>query len=399
MILFEEALERVRSWSRSVSPMPVEQVPLAESANRVLAAAAVADAPYPRFDNSAVDGYAVGNPKDGQAGARLRVAARIRAGDPPLGMPIAEGCCARIFTGAPVPPECWGIAMQEDVDTPDEGTVVLRADVQQGQHIRRAGTDIAEGEAVVEEGERLNAGHVALLATLGIVRPQVRARVPVALFTTGDELVGAEDQPAPGQIRDSNGPMLHALTRGLGCEASNPVHVRDSGEELEAAVRKAAASHRVIVMTGGASVGEHDFAPSVAARLGEVVFHGVAIRPGKPILFATIGEAALFALPGNPAATFVGFHLFVRECLAGLQRERYQARWTPVRLMNEHRTRERDDFLRATLDWSTTPPEARATREQGSFALRSLAEADCLVRVPARSSHQPGGVLSAMVLG
>lgn len=398
MIPFEEALQCVRAWSRRARPMQTEHVRLLDSGNRVLAETVVADAPCPSFDNSAVDGYAVGHAEDSQAGVRLRLAGRVRAGDPPRAEPIALGSCVRIFTGAPVPEHTWGIAMQEEVETLDEETIVLRGEVREGQHIRRAGSDIAEGEVVLEAGERIQAGHVALLATLGIPQPSVRTRVPLALLTTGDELVGAAEQPEPGQIRDSNGPMLFASATRLGCEVSAPAHVQDSGEELEAALRKAAASHRVIVMTGGASVGEHDFAPSVAARLGEVMFHGVAIRPGKPILFAAIGESALFALPGNPAATFVGFHLFVRECLAGLQRERYRPRWIPVRLMDEHRTRERDDFLRASLDWSRTPPEARLAREQGSFALRSLAEAECLVRVPAGVCHRPGDVLPAFLL-
>ncbi len=399
MIPFEEALERVRTWSHGARPMPVERVPLDDSANRVVAARALADAPYPRFDNSAVDGYAIGHAEDGREGASLQPAARVRAGDPPLAEPIAQGTCVRIFTGAPVARDTWGIVMQEDVDALDEGSIVVRTEVLHGQHIRRAGSDIAQGEVVLEAGERINAGHVALLATAGIAQPQVRARVPVAVITTGDELVSAEEQPAPGQIRDSNGPMLFALARRLGCEASKRAHVRDSEEDLESALREAAASHRIIVMTGGASVGEHDFAPSVAARLGEVLFHGVAIRPGKPILFAALADTALFALPGNPAATFVGFHLFVRECVAGLLRERYEPRWTQVRFIDEHRTRERDDFLRATLDWTATPPEARATREQGSFALRSLAEAECLVRVPAGAEHQPGHMLPALLLG
>ncbi|MEW5884683.1 MAG: molybdopterin molybdotransferase MoeA, partial [Armatimonadota bacterium] len=370
MISFEEALERVKTWSQRASPMAVESVSLARAPGRVLGADARAQEPYPRFDNSAVDGYAIGCAEDGQAGSTLQVAARVRAGDAPLADPVAPGTAVRIFTGAPVPPEAWGIVMQEDVDALDDGGIVVRAEAHPGQHIRRAGSDIASGEVVLEAGERINAGHVALLATLGIPEPSVRARVPVAVITTGDELVDASVAPGAGQIRDSNGPMLYSLGSSLGCDVSAPRHVRDSGEALEGALREAAASHRIVVMTGGASVGEHDFAPSVAARLGEVLFHGVAIRPGKPILFAALGDTALFALPGNPAATFVGFHLFVRECVAGLLRERYEPRWFQVRFMNEHRTRERDDFLRATLDWTSTPPEARATQEQGSFALR-----------------------------
>lgn len=398
MIPFEEALECVRAWSRRASPMQTEHVPLFDSANRVLATSAGADAPYPRFDNSAVDGYAVGYAEDGRAGARLRLVGRVRAGDPPRTEPIPLGSCVRIFTGAPVPTHTWGIAMQEDVEAVEEETIVLRGEVREGQHIRRAGLDIAEGETVIEAGERLQAGHVALLATLGISQPSVRVRVPVALLTTGDELVGAGEEPGPGRIRDSNGPMLFALATRLGCEVASPAHVRDSGEELEAALREAAESHRIIVVTGGASVGEHDFAPSVADRLGKVLFHGVGIRPGKPVLFAVLGETALFALPGNPAAAFVGFHLFVRECVAGLLRERYEPKWIPVRLMDDHRTRERDEFLRASLDWSAAPPQARVAREQGSFALRSLAEAQCLVRVPAGVSHRPGDVRPAMLL-
>lgn len=398
MIPFEEALECVRSWSCQVNAMPPESVALQDAVNRVLAENAVAKDPYPRFDNSAVDGYAIGFPEDGVTHARLRVMGCTRAGDPPMTAPIERGTAVRIFTGAPVPPGTWAVLMQEDVVPDGEGHIVSIADASESQHIRRAGTDIAPGSTVAEEGSRTNAGHVALLATLGITKPTVRQQVPLAIITTGDELVPASGNPAPGQIRDSNGPMLYALAHRLGCDISPPTHVRDNQGDLEREVRSAQVRCRIVVITGGASVGEHDFASSIAARLGNVHFHGVAIRPGKPILFASLGETALFALPGNPAATFVGFHLFVRECVAGLLREHYEPRWIQVRLMAAHRTRERDDFLRARLHWGATPPEALVTQEQGSFALRSLAEAECLVRIPAGVEHQPGQLRQALLL-
>lgn len=399
MIPFEAALDRVRAWSSLAAPMPAECVTLDEAADRVLADDAVAEDPYPGFDNSGVDGYAIGCAEDGKAGATLRLSGRVRAGDPPPTEPIAPRTAVRIFTGAPTPPGAWAVVMQENADARDDGILVVKADAHAGQNIRRAGIDIAPGDKVIQQGERLTAGHIALLATLGITNPKVRARLPVAILTTGDELVPVSERPAPGQLRDSNGPMLFALARGLGCAVSTPLHVRDSREELERAVLDAAQSHRIIIVTGGASAGDHDFAPSVAAHLGDVLFHGVAIRPGKPILFASLGDGALFALPGNPGATFVGFHLFVRECVAGLLRERYEPAWASVRLMEAHPTRERDDFLRATVHWGTTPPEARTTREQGSFALRSLAEAECLVRVRGRAEHKPGDLVRALLLG
>ncbi|MER3413389.1 MAG: hypothetical protein C4341_03960 [Armatimonadota bacterium] len=398
MIPFEEALESVRAWSRNVDPMGVERVSLADAIGRVLATDAVADAPYPRFDNSAVDGFAIGCAEDGRAGAALRVVARVRAGDPPLTSPIAAGTAVRIFTGAPVPAGTWGIVMQEDVTLLDDLVVLVKVAAQEGQHVRRAGSDIKSGMTTVGAGERINAGHVALLATLGEPEPEVRARVPVAVLTTGDELVPAHQSPAPGQIRDSNGPMLFALAQGIGCAVSPPSHVLDSGEELERAICEATSSHRIVLITGGASVGDHDFVPSVIRRRGDVSFHGVAIRPGKPLLFASVGGTALFGLPGNPAATFVGFHLFVRECVAGMQRERYEPRWVAVQYTEQHEACERDDFIRATLDWGASPPEARAVQEQGSFALRSLAEADCLVRIPAHAEHQPGQLRKALLL-
>jgi len=390
-------MEAVQQWALSASPQPTERVPLSESLGRVLAEPAAADSDYPGFDNSAVDGYVLGCEEDACQGTELRVAGSIVAG---AAVPQApeQGTCYRILTGAPVPDASYAVIMQEDVERIADDKIRLAASAQPGSHIRRRGSDFRRGDVLLHAGTRLNPGHLGLLATLGISQPCVRAQPRVAILTTGDEIVRADEPKSASQVRDSNGPMLSALTRCFGGDTVLVAHVYDNAATLEQEMRNALDAARVVVVTGGASVGDRDYAPVVAGRLGEIAFHGVSVKPGKPTLFATAGDQAILCLPGNPGATFVGAHLYLRAMIAALQRERYTPRWLTVQFRDAHRARDRDDLLRARLDWSTSPPTAFTEFEQGSFALTSLAECDCLVRFPAGEEHRPGDLRQAMLL-
>ncbi|GIV03338.1 MAG: molybdopterin molybdenumtransferase MoeA [Fimbriimonadales bacterium] len=396
-VSLNEAMETVSAWAAQAQAQATESVPLDRACGRVLAEPAAAQTDYPAFDNSAVDGYVIAVEADAAAGTGLRVVGAVAAGACPP-EPLAPGTTYRILTGAPVPQTAYAVIMQEDVALLGSDRIRLETSARAGEHIRRRGTDFRAGDILITPGTRLNPGHLGLLATLGVPEPVVRVRPKVAILTTGDEIVAANAPVASGKVRDSNGPMLAAMVERFGGEPFAVQHVPDEEGALAAAVEEGLGEARVVVITGGASVGDRDYAPNVASRFAEVLFHGVSVKPGKPTLFASAGDRAVLGLPGNPGATFVGAHLYLRPILAGLQRERYKPRWIAVRFRDTHRARERDDLLRARLDWTTSPPTAFTEFEQGSFALTSLAECDCLVRFPAGAEHAPGDERQALLL-
>jgi molybdopterin molybdotransferase len=327
LLPLEDAVARVLALSR---PLREERVPLREAAGRVLAAPVLAPRDLPNHDLSMMDGYAL-RAAEGQPGAAaLEVAFEMAAGSAP-GRALQAGQAARIFTGAPIPPGADCVVMQEHVHR-DGGRVSVQEGhgAKAGQHVRRRGEEVREGAAVLPQATELGPAELSLLAACGAVQPLVHARPRVAILVTGDELVPPGVEPAPGQINETNSFALAQLVREAGAEA---VLLGIAGDRIdEIAGRLGGSDADVLVTTGGASVGDHDHAQASAERIGgQLVFHQVAIRPGKPVLFGTIeGGRLLFGLPGNPAAAMLGFELFVRPALrrlmGGARPERAPAR-------------------------------------------------------------------------
>jgi molybdopterin molybdotransferase len=289
-----------------------ESVDLLSADGRFLAAPIVADMPLPPFMNSAVDGYAVRSadlPKEAEQA--FVVSGRVQAGAAPS-RAIAPGEAVRIFTGAPMPDGADTVFMQEDVRLDDAGRVLLPAGLKPGANVRPAGEDVTEGRVALPAGRRLRPQDVALAAALGRTRIDVRRRLRVAVFSTGNEVVSPGHARANMQLFDSNRYMLMAMLKRLGCEVADLGILRDDRDELAVALKAAAGRHDLILTSGGVSTGEEDHVKASVESVGTLVLWRMAIKPGRPVAMGVIDGVPFIGLPGNPVASFVTFTYVVR---------------------------------------------------------------------------------------
>jgi molybdopterin molybdotransferase len=314
LLSVDEALEVLLAGARPVAD--VGEIPTLEAAGRVLAKAQVSTMDVPPMDNSAMDGYAVRTADVKAPDAKLRIAQRIPAGA--VGKPLEPGTAARIFTGAPIPPGADAIVMQEFCAAEGDQVVVKKVP-EKDAWIRRRASDIAKGAQILAAGTRLRPQDTGLAASVGIAKLPVRRRVRLGLFFTGDELVMPGDPLPPGRIYNSNRFTLNGLAATFGCEVRDYGIVPDTLEATRAVLKQAAAECDVIVTSGGVSVGDADFVkPSVEAE-GSLLMWKIAMKPGRPLAFGKVGEAAFIGLPGNPVSSFVTFLVFVRPFLLKTQ--------------------------------------------------------------------------------
>jgi molybdopterin molybdotransferase len=350
----------LRSLDDALAELLAHALPLAGSDSvstfdadgRVLAQDVVSALQVPPEDNSAMDGYAVRSTELSDEGIVLRVSQRIPAGS--SGSALEPGTVARIFTGAPVPAGADAVVMQEDCEpAPDrEGYVAVRQIPKPGQWIRRAGEDVTRGATVLSKGERLTPAALGLAASIGMDVLQVAKQPRVALFSTGDELVMpgevAPAQMRPGAIYNSNRFFLRALLLRLGCEVTDMGIVPDRRDATLDALRSAAASHDLILTSGGVSVGEEDHIKPAVQQLGSLDLWQIAIKPGKPFAYGKVGAAHFIGLPGNPVSSFLTFLVLVRPFLLKLQGAS-ELRVTPIPLVADFdwpRADKRREFLR-----------------------------------------------------
>jgi molybdopterin molybdotransferase len=371
-----EIIERV-----VVPVQAVERVSVRAALGRVLGEDVISPIDVPSHDNSAMDGYAV------RAGdlladgpTRLKVVGTALAGQPFAGR-CGPGETVRIMTGAVMPEGLDTVVIQEAV-TVDNGLVLVPPGQAPGQHRRLRGEDLAQGRPALRAGKRITPADLGLLASLGHAEAPVRRKLRVAFFSTGDELRSVGEPLQPGQLYDSNRYTIHGMLTRLGCEVIDLGVVRDDPDALESALRIAASSADAIISSGGVSVGEADFTREVMARVGEVVFWTIAMRPGRPMAFGRVGSAAYFGLPGNPVAVMITFYFFARTALLRMM----GASVSPLpmlraRSQSAFRKRPgRTEYQRAQLihepDGSLS---VRSIGSQGSGVLRSMSEADCIV--------------------
>ncbi len=394
MLTVEEALSRCLSI-----PLPrrVETIPLAEADGRLLAADLHAPAPLPRWDNSAMDGFAIRiadcAPADGagQSGceadapaalpapvARLRILGTIAAGDMP-DQPVTAGCTLRIMTGAPLPAGADTVVMRENVTVSPEGLAIIHGMPRAGQHIRRAGEELAAGELAMPAGSTLTPAAIGLCASMGLTAVPVAVRPRVALLATGDEVVPPGQPLAPGQIHSSNSLALAAMIREAGGEPIDCGIAPDTLEGTRAAFQRALQTGcDLILSTGGVSVGDFDVVKEALADVGaEMVFWKVRIKPGKPLAVGMIGDRPAFGLPGNPVSCMVNFLQFVRPLIRrALGDPRPFLPAVPAVLRGRLTKRHgRAELIRVTLSWSESGLVATPTGGQSS----SMALADGLL--------------------
>jgi len=392
------AAEALRTVLEAAAPLPPETCATAAALGRVLAETVRAGRTLPPWDVSAMDGYAVRAADLAGAPAALPVAFEAAAGGDRARV-LAPGTAARIFTGAPLPPGADTVVRQEDVER-DGDQVRFRRPPPAGEHVRPAGEDVREGDVVLEPGARLGPGPLGLLASLGRSVVAVHQRPRVAILSSGDELIEPDGDPRGGRIVSSNSYSIAAQCREAGAD---PVYLgiaRDTPEELERLVRAGLSAH-VLVSSAGVSVGDRDYVRPVLEELGcELLFWGVRIRPGFPLVFGRFGahDAArrgplVFGLPGNPVSAMVTFEEFVRPALRRLAGHRalFRPRLAAVLAEPLRKTPGRLHFVRVRLAREGGRLVATPTGSQSSGVLRSMALADGLLVFPAEAAELRAG--------
>jgi molybdopterin molybdotransferase len=392
MISLTEA--RTLIWER-ISTLPPHSLMLEEAYGHVLREDVYALEDIPAFDRSAMDGYALIAEDDSQ---RLRVKGEIQPGAVPS-FKIERGECARIFTGAPLPEGAMQVLKQEDAYV-QEG-YVTRSKESSIAHIRYRGEDARQGDLLLSAGTHLEQGELALLAGLGITMPMVSPLIRIAHFVTGNEIVAPSQTLLPGQIRDSNSTLVAAFARQHQGKIVRQERVSDDLEMLQNRVRSCEGEYDLLLISGGASVGDYDFGKRVLIALGfDIHFEKVNLRPGKPLIFATRGQQTAFVLPGNPVSHFVTMQVEVRmamERLAGAE-----ASWPEFKAKLAapftHGASTRESFWPARITAEGGEIHVRALRWKSSGDGTGMAGANALLHLHEAASAPAAGELVLVLL-
>lgn len=363
----------------------VEKVALRAALDRVLAADIVSPISVPAHDNSAMDGYALrGADLASEGRTTLKVAGTVYAGRPSDVVPAA-GECVRIMTGGVMPAGCDSVIPQELVASINDDSIDVDAGViRTGDNRRFAGEDLMAGSAALRKGKIIRAADLGLLASLGFAEVPVQRRLRVAFFSTGDELRSIGEVLDAGCVYDSNRYTLYGMLTRLGCDIVDMGIVRDEPDALEEALRNACENVDAIITSGGVSVGAADYTRQIMARLGDVTFWKIGMRPGRPLAFGRIASngrnAFLFGLPGNPVAVMVSFYFFAREALLYMMGA--DPALAPLPMLKARSAAAirkkpgRTEYQRGILSGDG---QVRITGSQGSGILRSMSEANCMV--------------------
>ena len=390
MISFDEALDIALGAARRLD---TEQIELAQARNRVLAQEVRADISMPPYDMAMVDGYAC---RRADLGSELRVVETVPAGYAPA-KATGPGECAKIMTGAMLPEGADCVFMVEHSEPTDGGGVrFTREDT--SDNILPLGKNIAKGDLLLSPGHRILASDVAVLASMGCVRPKVYKRARVAVIATGDELVEPEIQPSPVQIRSSNGVQLCAQVEAMGCIATYIGIAHDTEESLEACLKSAMDGHDLALFSGGVSMGEFDLVPGILEKNGiKIQYDRVAIQPGKPTTFAYSDDLFCFGLPGNPVSTFVIFELLVKPFLLAMMGHDYRPPQVRMRLAS---TMTRKSGARKAWVPVVTTDDGRIARVDyhGSAHINALCHAEGIIAFPEGTTELPEGTEVAVRL-
>ena len=377
-----------------------EDVGLAHAVGRVTAADIAARIDLPPFDSSAMDGYAVdATGLHGASRPQLVVIDQSTAGHPAR-RTLSAGNTIRVFTGAVMPAGANAVALQEDV-VREGDTVTLTTPVRIGQHVRRQGSDIGQGDTMCRAGKKLSAYDLSWLAACGIATVRVARRIRVAVFSTGDELASAGDVLKAGQIYDSNRFALKSLLREKAVQVIDLGCLPDDRTSIRTALLAASAQADLVVTSGGVSVGDADFVKDVVAEIGAIEFWKIALKPGKPLAVGSIGDALFFGLPGNPVSTIVTYLLFVApavDLLAGDEPMPPMALPATLLAPMQH-AKGRREYVRGAAKVEGGRLVVSVTGDQGSNRLATFANANCLVEISEDVANlRPGDAVSVILL-
>jgi molybdopterin molybdotransferase len=391
LIELDEARQMV---SDSAGALPGEVVELRAALDRILAADVVGEDAVPAFDNSAMDGFAL-RAADIEGATRatpasLRVIGESRAGCPAAG-PVGPGQAIAISTGAMMPEGADAVIPIEETAVRN-ATVAVFAPADAGAYVRRAGDDIAPGQRVLARGMRLGPAELGVLASLGKEDVLCTRRPRVSVFTTGDELVAPGAVLRAGAVRDSNSYSIPALARRAGAEVIDVTSIPDDAHAIKDAIAGALALD-VVIVCGGASVGEHDHLKDALAALDvRERFWGVALKPGKPTWFGVYGQTLVFGLPGNPVSAMVTFILLVAPALRALSAASAETVHTTATLTSDYdKSPGRAHAVRCSVRASESGWEVQPTGPQGSHILSSMLGAQALAIIPGNSGPLSAG--------
>jgi len=388
-IAFSDALRLTLGAAQPIAR--TEALPLGSCDARVLARDITSTVDVPGFDRAAMDGYAVRalDTTDARPDAPrvLTCRSRVYAGDA-AGRAIGPGECAEIATGAPIPPGADAVVMVEHTDR-DGDAVRIKLAAPAGQHIGPRAGDVATGAVVARAGQTLTPAAIGAIAAVGIQTVHVYARPTVALVTTGNEIVEAGHSIGPGQVYDVNRITLAALVARHGGEANAFAAAGDAIDELSRVLTDAA-HHDIVVFSGGSSVGDRDLVLDVLRARGEVLYHGIAVKPGKPTAFALVGGLPVFAMPGNPTSCLSNGYLILVPFLRAVAR---LPRWQPLVLelplaRDLRSAADRHQFYTVRI----VDGQVEAAFK-GSSAITSMADADGYMEIPAGTAEIPAGTV------
>lgn len=387
LLPFEDALKAIENAPKV--RVGQESLALSHALHRILAEDITAQTFVPPHDNSAMDGYAFCY-ADWQANKTFPVSQRVPAGHAPS--QLEPGTCARIFTGATIPEGADTVVMQEESIALDDG-IQFPENPKRGDNIRPKGQDIEKGQVVLSKGTKLTPMHIGLLSSLGLANVTVFCQLKVGILTTGDELVSAGQPLDAGQIYNSNGPMLCALIEQAGYQVSQCLHAKDTPAATESAINELMSCSDVILSSGGVSVGEEDHVKGVLEKLGEVHLWKIAIKPGKPLVHATLDEVPFLGLPGNPSSTLVTFHWFARRLLAKSagQAEVLDKPYQVKVGFSRQKSIKRDEFIRAYIAQDGL---AYAHPQQSSGTLIATCESQGYLHIKAHCLIETGSTYS-----
>ncbi len=391
--------QALSSYNQNLQALPTEVIDCEQALNRCLADAPLAATDLPGFTQSAMDGYAVLSFDTSWASptepVRLKLVGEIAAGPRKSDVPpLASRMVYRILTGAAMPRGADAVVAQESVKR-EQDCIVIEAPVPQGKNVRKAGEELRKGEAMASPGQRISPGMLAALMAAGIRQVKVYRRPRITVLITGDEVVPAGQMPAEGQVHDANAPLIRSWLHALGYPTPTVTYVRDTQQETQAKLRAALDDSDLVITTGGASVGSHDYIPEAAETNGvRRIFWKVAQKPGKPLYFGMRGSTPLLGLPGNPAAVLVGLVIHLRrilDCLEGVGMP--GPRMSAGKLLKPVAADpSRDRLVRMNLSISAEGVlHLDPLPKQDSHMLSNLATAMALVMLPARTNEYSAG--------